>query len=318
MDMTTRPHGLIYGIYDQREPGRIRYIGQTVNLDRRKRTHLNAGRNGGKGKLYCWMSSPKHLPEFVAFKILQVGIAPGKDLDDAERQWIANLRLAEQSDLNMTDGGYGCRGYSYSLEQRAEMSRSRKGRLSGEKGPKPKLTWAAVSDIRELRTSEWVSEAVLAERYGIQQSTLNKMLRNMTWVDPTFDPSELKTRPPETHRNNFSIGWEKVCEIRAFRQTEWISDVKCATKFGVTHSIINAIINNDKWYDPEFDVSTIKKNGVGGRRNTKITAADVIEIRRRVKAGEFQRIIGEDFGLAQPQVGRIARGDRWGHIKEGL
>jgi len=318
MDTTTEPRGLIYGIYDKREPDRIRYIGQTRDVVKRWRTHKHEAKTRPRGRLYAWMSSPNHPQEYVDLRVLEDGIPVGTPLDDAEIRHIAALRGIGQSDLNMTDGGYGCRGYVQTPAQRKKVSAFMSGRFVGEAHGGSKLTWQAVREIRELRNSAWVSETDLARDYGVTQMTINSVLRNLTWVDKDFDTATLKTRPPETHRNNFSIGWEKVREIRSFRQGEWLSDIKCAEKFGVTHSIINAIINNDKWHDPEFRPDKIKRNGVGGRRNTKITAADVIEIRRRVKAGEFQRIIGEDFGLAQPQVGRIARGDRWGNIKEGL
>jgi hypothetical protein len=45
-----------------------------------------------------------------------------------------------------------------------------------------------------------------------------------------------------------------------------------------------------------------------------ITAADVLEIRRRVDTGESQRSIADDYGLVQPTVSKIALRQRWKHI----
>jgi len=45
--------------------------------------------------------------------------------------------------------------------------------------------------------------------------------------------------------------------------------------------------------------------------NAKLTEAKVSEIRRRVRAGEFQRIVARDFGVTQSNVSQICGGVRW-------
>jgi hypothetical protein len=46
----------------------------------------------------------------------------------------------------------------------------------------------------------------------------------------------------------------------------------------------------------------------------KLTEADVVEIRRRLAAGELQRVIAADFGISRPVVGNIKTGQRWASI----
>ncbi len=52
---------------------------------------------------------------------------------------------------------------------------------------------------------------------------------------------------------------------------------------------------------------------VPGRRdrNLKLSPLQVAEIRKRVKAGEFQRDIAKAFGMGQSQISRIVRGEAW-------
>jgi hypothetical protein len=48
---------------------------------------------------------------------------------------------------------------------------------------------------------------------------------------------------------------------------------------------------------------------------SKLKTKDVLEIHRRLKAGESQSSIARCFGVHQPQISRIMRGERWAHIK---
>lgn len=45
--------------------------------------------------------------------------------------------------------------------------------------------------------------------------------------------------------------------------------------------------------------------------NARLTPCDIAEIKRRLAAGDLQRIIAEDFGVRQSQISRINTGVRW-------
>lgn len=53
-----------------------------------------------------------------------------------------------------------------------------------------------------------------------------------------------------------------------------------------------------------------------GERNgqSKLSAGDVSEIRRRRAKGELLRVIAEDYGVARSHVGGICRGAFWKHV----
>lgn len=46
-------------------------------------------------------------------------------------------------------------------------------------------------------------------------------------------------------------------------------------------------------------------------RYSKLSKADVQEIRQRYEQGEFQRVLGEAFGVSQTQIGNIVRRKDW-------
>lgn len=54
----------------------------------------------------------------------------------------------------------------------------------------------------------------------------------------------------------------------------------------------------------------------GWRVKQKLKAADVIEIRARVAAGELHRLVARDFGIARNTVTGIVTGQTWAHLAE--
>lgn len=48
--------------------------------------------------------------------------------------------------------------------------------------------------------------------------------------------------------------------------------------------------------------------------SAKLTAADVLAIRTRLAAGEYQEVIAADFRIGQTQVSRIKRRESWAHL----
>jgi hypothetical protein len=53
-----------------------------------------------------------------------------------------------------------------------------------------------------------------------------------------------------------------------------------------------------------------------GERNwkAKLTDGQVVEIRQRHAAGETQTALAREFGVSQPMVGYIVRGENWRHV----
>lgn len=63
-----------------------------------------------------------------------------------------------------------------------------------------------------------------------------------------------------------------------------------------------------------------RRNTARGRRNasSKLIEEDVPVVLYLIKRGCSQRLIGELFGVAHVQIGRIARGEGWSHVSGQL
>jgi len=94
--------GVIYGIR-ARAGDQIRYVGQTVLLPKRRRTHLRLARNGSAYDVHLWIA---RLGGAVEFVVLEECIG-ADSLNEAEIRWIAELKKDGLPLLNGTDGGVG-------------------------------------------------------------------------------------------------------------------------------------------------------------------------------------------------------------------
>ena len=65
-----------------------------------------------------------------------------------------------------------------------------------------KFTQKEVDQIRKTRCTEWVSQSELAGIYGVSESTVSKVLRNVIYPDPSYDPEDQVPRP--------SVLWDKL------------------------------------------------------------------------------------------------------------
>ncbi len=77
----------------------------------------------------------------------------------------------------------------------------------------------------------------------------------------------------------------------------------------------NNHVGNLRWGTPTDNAADRIKHGrnAQGERNgeAKVTEDQVREIRRRCAAGEYQYVVGPDYGLSQTQVSRIVRRAIW-------
>jgi HNH endonuclease len=53
-----------------------------------------------------------------------------------------------------------------------------------------------------------------------------------------------------------------------------------------------------------------------GRMGKKLTPEDVWEIRRKLKLGETQAKLADDFGVSKATIGHIGRRETWTHLRE--
>lgn len=62
-----------------------------------------------------------------------------------------------------------------------------------------------------------------------------------------------------------------------------------------------------------YKAATIRRNP-NGSANSRLTTAQVVEIKKRLAAGEKQSAISTDYGVGKTAITHINTGRRWGHV----
>lgn len=250
--------GLIYVVTDAREPDRVRYVGRTIQpLGIRVRSHWYEAMKK-RSKFQNWLRARSDRREEVIFTPISWH-EDGHDLNRAEIAAIEHYRSIGQADMNLTSGGDGRLGYSFSPEQ-AEKHRA--GVPRGEDQHFSKLTWAQVREIRALRLERYETALSIGRRYGVNHATISDMLRNNTWYDPEYDPSKILPQGWSGDRaRNRKITAKDVSDIRALRQREYLPCSEIAKEYGISKDMVYRIIKNLNWYDPEYDPTTLALKG---------------------------------------------------------
>lgn len=252
--------GWVYEVIDLREPDRIRYAGKTqVSVKERKAGHWYDAKRVPKrtnSRMVNWLLKRVDTPENVSFQV-EGFYNSVEELDAAERRVIARHRENGMCDLNIEDGGEGRAGYKWTAETRAKME---KIQPRGEDHPNATTTWDTVNAVRKDAQERYTPRQELAEKYGMTDSNMDKILRNIAWIDPNYDPTLRKPAEaqPEWYRGRAEVTETEVRVMRAERQEKWESLESVARRYGLKKSAVSYILRGETWEDPEFDPKTIK------------------------------------------------------------
>jgi hypothetical protein len=125
---------LIYALVDPRD-GQWRYIGKSCRGLKRPEEHLRPSYLKASTRKNAWMKSLVAQGLMYETVVLEEFGSAG-ELDDAEREWIAEARRVGVRLVNGTDGGDGTAGgrWSWTEESRANLSAHQRGRVSTFKG----------------------------------------------------------------------------------------------------------------------------------------------------------------------------------------
>ena len=251
--------GVVYGVYDNAEPDKIRYVGRTVQeLKQRMWRHVGDARSGRFDyPLHRWMRKRGCDLGRIKVRILSHH-ASVSELNEAETSTIRRLRESGQADLTLAAGGEGGLGGWWSEDRKRKHLESVP---RGDRHPFSKLTQETVSRIRRERQSQWRSSQEIADEFGMSEAAVVEMSRNDTRSAPGYDPLKLApiTRSGEGayHRK---LTWGDVQELRRRATQELKSQRKWAAELGLSQTNVRDILSNKIWYDPEFNPETVKRN----------------------------------------------------------
>ena len=155
------------------------------------------------------------------------------------------------------------------------------------------LTNEQVVEVRE-RIAAGELRKDLAAEYGVTDTAISYIVIGKSYAE---------VGGPRTQRED-ALTESQVVEIReaiAAGQTA----KTLAAKYGVGKTLIGSIGLGQKY---------AKYGGPRKKARSRLAAADVIEIRRRVGSGEPQRVVAQAYGVSKSLVNNIVRGETWAHV----
>lgn len=85
---------------------------------------------------------------------------------------------------------------------------------------------------------------------------------------------------------------------------------------------LNSAVSNLVYGTPQENQRDRIRHGTAGfgeqHSQSRLTEAEVAEIRARLKAGELQKNLAQKYGVSQPQISNIGTGKAWKHSEEVL
>ena len=154
------------GIYSIESPTNKIYIGQSWDIDNRFNTYRNLKCKGQK-KLYN--SFIKYGIDNHIFNIIYIcnNDIDQPSLDSLEIEFISLFTFIKVEMMNLTKGGRGCRGYKFTNEDRAKISKAKLGRKFSEEHK------AKLSSYSKNRSTEHTNKIRLKNSKIVEQYTLN-------------------------------------------------------------------------------------------------------------------------------------------------
>ena len=309
MTIVADPLNVIYGLHST--DGVIRYVGQTsLGLAHRMKSH----RLGGNKHLPVakWIKS--HGQETIEATVLATA-ASVDELDDIEVKWIEELhtRIADGG-MNITAGGKGVRGMTWSAEKRAAQSKrlqgeghprwghanspemrakisaANRGKMGGENGGNHKLKTTQVLEIVQRRALGETLVAIAAD-YDISANQVSWIFLGKSWSSVTGI----------------------VYDAERIRHDKQVATLKREIDRRYTAAYRKANRAPRPLMSAEARAKLSKaKQGKSGMN--KITEDQAREIKVRLAAGESQPSLALAFGLHHASISDIKRGLTWAWV----
>ena len=228
----------IYGLFDPRD-GRVRYIGKTFNLGNRLSSH-----RGSKGDTPVERWVQRLSVDKVKPGLTILGQPKDEGWEAGETFWIQLSRSFTPDLLNVTDGGTAGE-QQYASRPRNNYKNTRRG----ENHPHTPLTDRQVMEMRKLYSAGGTSQSELAERFGIAQTTVHKIVIGEVWKHlPVLGPPQRKIRA------NSKFTEDDVREIRCLYALGMTRET-LLYKFGSSKTTIRSIIKWESYRDVTMDQS---------------------------------------------------------------
>jgi DNA-binding NarL/FixJ family response regulator len=149
----------------------------------------------------------------------------------------------------------------------------------------------------------------LAERFGVSVETIGAIKSGKCWA--TAIDEKLRARM-QSASSATVLDAEGAQQIMAALETGR-SGRSIAEEFGISSSMVSAIKHGRAWsaLDPELPARLAEKP----QRGKALSAAQVAEIKQRLRVGGSSRKVAAEFGVSASTVLAIARGKTWAKVE---
>lgn len=229
-----------------------KYIGQTVDLERRMREHRRRDKRQVIDKAIT-----KYGIENFNLEILEEDI-PVRNLDCYEKHYIAEYDTFHGEGYNMSGGGDAPRGEEhpmygrtgednpkYGRKQSDELvdkrtEKLRDGRVAGSNHSRASTSVSEAKDILRDRIENELTQKQLSEKYNLGTSTIELIIKGEHWTAREGNLDELIKRAKPNIRVNLSE--KAVQEIKNLYFDKGLSQTKIAEKYPVGNSTISRVV----------------------------------------------------------------------------
>lgn len=165
----------IYSLIDPRTDA-VRYVGWAYDVHKRLRDHITKARREHSHKA-SWLVGLAQEGWQPLCQVLESGTG---DWAEAERRWIAFYREQGADLTNLTNGGEGIVGYTFTAEVRRKMSEAKRGRSL----PPEQIAKLAAALKGRRRPAAVVKKIADARRarggWSVSEETREKIRRSVT------------------------------------------------------------------------------------------------------------------------------------------
>ena len=186
------------------------YIGQTVDYEKRKSSHLTALRANRHNNKYLQNSWNKYGESVFEFSV--VIECDVDELDVFEIRYIQQMDTLVPKGYNMTKGGEGARGLRWSQESKNARSIAMKGKRVGQDAPFYGKTFTpeTLEKMREATSALWQNDEYrqrqIQSHTGLKQSEETKRKRSEALKGRTQNKNAHRYRCVETGVEYDSVG----------------------------------------------------------------------------------------------------------------
>ena len=285
------------------ESGKV-YVGQTVDLDRRKKDHIRALRKGEHHNGYLQRAFDKYGEEKFAFSVLQECAVD--ELDSVETMWIRKL------DAMNPDNGYNLESGGNPGKIVSESTRDKKrGRNNPQYGKKISAAHVEALRIKNRGHNSGLTErdveniklsllggkpaSALAKKYGLSVSAVQSISGGKNWgyVRPDLTESLVSRRA------------KRDDEIRRLSGSG-LSRAKIAAQVGCTPATVTRVLGSRSDYFTDSEAKQSLKREVELDFLAGLSREEIMQ-KHGISAAKYVSCISEAYNKGRESTTQKAR-----------